>query len=161
MVELDFNIENPVDLTFFHKLNLDVPLRNITMAIQNDVKRNLRQSRTVKGAYMKRLTDKTMKDKKREGVATPTKPLLRFRNMFKNIRIRKVAHNFWQVDFATNESNDKAYYHNVSGASKLRIMRPFFGISKKRELWAINYFQSWLANKLRAGRGRQYGTVLK
>ena len=161
MVELDFNIESDVDFTFFHKLKLDTPLSNIAMAVQRDIQRNLRQSRTAKGPYMKKLAKKTINEKAKLNVATPSKPLMRFRNMYKNVRVHKVSHNFWQVDFATSESNDKAYYHNVAGASKAKVKRPFFGVSKKRELWAMNYLQSWLRNKLKAGRYKQYGTVLK
>ena len=161
MIELGFNIESNVDLTFFHKLKLDTPLHNITLAVQRDIQRNLRQSRTAKGAYMKKLAKKTINEKAKLNVATPAKPLMRFRNMYKNVRIHKVAHNFWQVDFATGESNAKAYYHNVVGASKAKVRRPFFGVSKKREIWAMNYLQSWLMNKLKAGKYRQYGTVLK
>jgi len=150
-----------VDFKTFSKLNFDVPLRNVATAIQNDVKRNLRNSTTYKGPKMKRLADKTVKDKTRLGVAAPKMPLMRFRNMFRNIRVKKAGYNHWAVDFATGESNDKAYYHNVAGAGKTRIIRQFFGVSKKREAWSIKYFESWVLNKLKAGKNRQYGSVLR
>ena len=149
------------DFKLASKMNFDVPLRNVAMAIQNDIKRNLRNSTTYSGPKMKRLAKKTIKDKVKLNVSTPKMPLMRFRNMFKNIRAKKVGHNFWAVDFATNESNDKAYYHNIAGAGKTRVLRKFFGVSQKRKKWAVKYFESWVLNKLKAGKGRQYGTVLR
>ena len=151
---------NVADFRLASKLNFDVPLRNVATAIQNDVKRNLRENMTYKGPRMKRLADKTIKDKTRLGVSTPKMPLMRFRNMFRNIRVKKAGYNSWAVDFASNESNDKAYYHNIAGAGKTSIIRQFFGVSKKRERWAIKYFESWIVNKLRAGKGRQYGVSI-
>ena len=159
MYEIKLTVDsNVVDLKKFSKMNFDVPLRNVAMAIQTDVKKNLRQSSTYRGPRMKRLADKTMKDKVKLGVATTKMPLMRFRNMFRNIRVKKIGYNFWAVDFSTTTSNAKAYYHNIAGAGATSIIRQFFGVSKKRERWAIKYFETWVANKLKAGKGRQYGT---
>lgn len=130
--------------------NADVPLKDIANRIIQDVKRNIRQGRSYRGTYYKKLADKTIKDKIREGAIYPKRALYRTGKLFKALRYWKVSKNNYQVGIAAVGSprrDNLARIHQEEGVNRYtRTIRSFFGISNVRRKWARQRLKRWIKN---------------
>ena len=62
-----------------------------------------------------------------------TKPDLNFRGNMLSAMTTKVTSSKGSIFFGRQEENRKAFFHDVEGAGKGKVVRPFFSINKKEE----------------------------
>lgn len=64
--------------------------------------------------------------------------------MLSAVATRKVSRGVQEIYFTRAEEARKAYFHNVTGAGKGRIVRPFFGFNQKEKSMLGKFFKSRL-----------------
>ena len=54
-----------------------------------------------------------------------------------------------ELFFSNNEANRKAFYHDVAGAGKSKVVRPFFGISDREEEQIVKVFSDLIDKEIK------------
>lgn len=132
-IEVELNLPERIDFS-----QADKPLRDIAYFVQEQIKIRLRGGRDenlerpydFRGYRIKRLAAKTINDKIKEGIAQPEIPLIRSGQMINSIRFRRIHSNEYQLYLPAGRNAKLARIHQVSGASRKKIRRPFLGMTR-------------------------------
>ena len=104
-------------------------------AVRIIVKRTRRQSLDVSGKSLQPYSAKYLAKRAGDGLASPAKVTMSFartNSMLDTIDLR-AAENYVELYFNDPLKEKLAYYHNISGAGKSRVIRRFWGIEIEQE----------------------------
>ena len=148
----DFSVKIDIDMipSLEGLRRANVPLLDIAQRTVQDIKKGIRRGVTFHGRYYKKLTAKTIRDKKRIGSIYPTRALYRTGELFKGILFRKLRANAYEVyisGMGRPRRSIVAGYHQIEGVNRhTRVIREFFGMSFKRQRWAAARVKRWVDN---------------
>ena len=139
----EFTVTVDINLSVPDFMDATIPLQDISNAIAADVKKNIRMQRSPDGTSFIPLSRRTIS---RKGFSMA---LLDKGIMFNAIRSYKVKKNVMVVGVMPRGKPRRdllALIHQEIGvpSKKGRIVRPFLGISKKREEWAVRRMERWI-----------------
>jgi len=148
----DFTVDIKCDFVIPDFLNATVPLTQISEAVANDCRKNIRQSTDFEtGSPLAKLARKTINDKKRLGYGGKP-PLERTGVMLNAIHAYKVVNNVAVVGIIPrgNPSRDLlGIIHQEQGVNKFtRVIRRFMGISPQRQEWIDARMSRWINERL-------------
>ena len=148
----DFSVKVDIDMipSLEGLSRADVPLLDIVQRTVQDIKKGISRGVTFHGRYYKKLSEKTIRDKKRTGSIYPTRALYRTGELFKGILSRKLRANAYEVyisGMGRPRRSIVAGYHQIEGVNRhTRAIREFFGMSLKRQRWARARVKRWVDN---------------
>ena len=146
-VEVELNLPERVDFS-----KADKPLRDIAFFVQNAIKKRLRggskeildRPYEFRGHRIKRLAAKTIYDKTRLGADSPETPLIRTGGMIESIKFKRIKSNEYQI-YLSGKGAELGRIHQVEGASRKKIKRPFLGMTKNDLKFAQARLLRWMA----------------
>lgn len=100
------------------------------------IKKRIRSGKDIKGSTFQPYSDNYVLVKSRAGFANPEKvnlTLARVGGMLAAIDHKSVGEDTVEVYFTDPLKEQLAYYHNVSGAGKSKVLREFFGLNEEEE----------------------------
>jgi hypothetical protein len=133
--------------------DVDLVMKGIALSIANDGRANIRRQVSPDGTPFTGLAKSTIKSKRSRKSRTPTKALIDKGIMLRAIRVFKIKKNAYAVGVAARGKPRRdlvgLIHQEIGVLSKLgRIVRPFLGISKKREQWINLRLRRWINSKL-------------
>ncbi len=140
----EFNFSITMDLSIPDFMDATIPLQDISNAIAADAKKNIRTQRSPDGSRFMPLSRRTI-NRKGFSMALLDKGI-----MFNAIRSYKVRKNVMAVSVMPRGKPRRdllALIHQEIGVPSKehgRVARPFLGVSKKREQWAVRRMERWI-----------------
>jgi len=154
VVEVAINVNLTATKGSLNKLKFKVPkaqkraLSLTAQWIQTAIKTRTAKGRDWKGGSFKSYSS-GYKKKRLKKNRTLTPNLFYEGLMLGNMTNKQVSANKFKVFFPNQTQNRKAAYHDFFGAGKGKVIRPFFSVSNKEEMKAVNIFKKAFEKDLR------------
>lgn len=148
----EFSVGIEIDIAIPDFMDASVPLSQIANKVADDSRRNIRQQTNVDGSAMRRLSVKTIKDKRRERSPYPNLALYRTGAMFRAIHVYNKGKNDFEVGIIPRGSPSRdlvALIHAEQGVNQhTRIIRTFLGMTTATINWANSRMERWLSERV-------------
>jgi hypothetical protein len=148
----DFIVGIEIDVTIPDFMDASVPMGQIANKVADDSRRNIRQQTNVDGSVMRRLSVKTIKDKRRKGSQYPNLALYRTGAMFNAIHVYSKGKNDFEVGIIPRGSPSRdlvALIHAEQGANEhTRVIRTFLGMTSATKNWSNSRIERWLSERV-------------
>ena len=116
--------------------------------IENAILKRTEAGRDYKGRAFKKYSKGYARKRAKEG-RTLT-PNLYFEGlMLGNMTFKIISSTKGIIHFPNTDQNKKAFWHNISGAGKGKVVREFFNVNKKEEDKAVEVFRKSFEKELR------------
>lgn len=147
-VEVELNLPEKVDFS-----KADEPLRDIAYFVQEQIKKRVRGRSKVglerpyefRGYRIATLSERTRYLKEWKGSSEPDTPLIDTGEMIDSIRFRRVRSNEYQLYLPSGRNARLGRIHQVLGASRKKIRRPFLGMTQNDMKFAQVRLLRWMA----------------
>jgi len=126
-------------------------MKDIAEKLYNDIRRNLRESRTPEGGPIAALRPSTVKKKIEAGYSHPNTPLMASKILYNAIKYKATASYgaVWIIGRGKPPRDKLALDHEKIGFNwKTKTKRAFFGMSSKTRIWIRFRIQRWFKQKI-------------
>lgn len=149
----EFSVSIEIDVAIPDFMDASVPMGQIANKVADDSRRNIRQQTNVDGSAMRRLSVKTIKDKRRKGSPYPNLALYRTGIMFNAIHVYNKGKNDFEVGIIPRGGpvtrDLVALIHAEQGVNQhTRIIRTFLGMTTATLNWANSRIERWLNERV-------------
>lgn len=136
-----------MDLAIPDFMDASIPLEQIAEKVADDSRKNIRSQTNLDGSAYERLSQKTIKDKIREGSENPRMALYRKGIMYRAIHVYQRGRNLFEVGIIPRGKPRRdlvGIIHQEIGP----VIRTFLGFTAQTYKWANTRMERWLAERV-------------